>query len=497
MLEGSNFWRACHICPSRGLAARPPEERWRTGIAASATLRRLPLSSPTCYLVPWTRPGPRTVSGHPSMRIHVAGLGAVGSFVAFHLRRTLHPKHAVFALHRRETAPTVSQIANGRPTLLESDGVVQSQDGIEHVTYSLPRERPHNDLNANLDPLGQPPGDYQVALDRHHDPHELPRVYGGIESLVITTKAYAVPRVIAGLRDHLSRNSTIVLLHNGMGMYEKLVDSFFPDPYDRPNFVLATNTHGLWRKDVMHSVQAAFGEIQLGIVPDPHGRDYEASLRNSRNVPSWQPLSLDDIANISVVDGVSPRYLTLRNTISALTSARALGATWRPYYDVQTAMRRKLVVNCYVNPLSALLQCKNGDIMRAGPSYWILEHLCKEAERVFRAQLEAEVEDMRQAYHGLPEEERVTKRPPQLPPFPRALSYVSLSKEVKRVVELTQDNYSSMYWDMKLGQPTEIKYLNGYLLKLAQKYGVKSSVNDTLYGLTQMRTAIPFVGKPS
>lgn len=431
------------------------------------------------------------------MRIHVAGLGAIGSFVAFHLRRTLQPKHTVFALHRRETAPTVSQISNGRPVILESDGVVQSQDSIEHVTYSLPRERPCNDLNTHLDPLRQPPGDYQVAFDRHHDSHELTCIYGGIESLIVTTKAYAVPRVIAGLRGHLTRNSTIVLLHNGMGMYEKLVDSFFPDPYDRPNFVLATNTHGLWRKDVMHAVQTAFGEIQLGIVPDPLGRDYEASVRNGRNVPSWQPLSLDDIANISVEGGVSPRYATLRNTISALTGARALGATWRPYYDVKTAMRRKLVVNCYINPVSALLQCRNGDVMRAGPSYWILEHLCKEAERVFRAQLEAEVEDMRKAYDELPEEEKATRRPSRPPPFPRALSYVSLSKEVQRVIELTKDNYSSMYWDMKLGQPTEIKYLNGYLLKLAHKYGVKSSVNDILYNLTQMRTAIPFVGQPS
>ncbi|TBU49941.1 ketopantoate reductase-like protein [Dichomitus squalens] len=430
------------------------------------------------------------------MRIHVVGLGAVGSFVAFHLRRTLHPKHTVFALHHKFSAPTISK---EHPIVIESEGVVHSQSGVEHLAFTLSPQRARPDLNPRLDPLRQPHTDLRVALDCRNEPHELHRIYGAIESLVVTTKAHAVPRVIAALSGHLSRNSTVVLLHNGMGMYEKLVEEFFPDPYDRPNFVLATNTHGLWRKDVLHVVHSGVGEIQLGIVPDPHGRDYEAAVRGTGNVPSWKPLSLDDIASISDehAQSVSPRYLSLRNTISALTGARALGATWRPYDDVQTAMRRKLVVNCFVNPLSALLQCKNGDLLSSNHSRWVLDHLCKEAEHVFRAQLAAEVKEMQKAYEEMSEEEKAAVGPPRPQPYPRALTSLSLMREVERVVDLTRENYSSMYWDVKLGKPTEIKYLNGYLRKLGLKYSVRTGVNDILFGLTQMRTAIPFVGKPS
>ena len=165
--------------------------------------------------------------------------------------------------------------------------------------------------------------------------------------------------------------------------------------------------------------------------------------------------------------------------------------------DVIALGNAKLVVNCFVNPISALLQCKNGDVLSSSHSRWILEHLCKEAEQVFRAQLAAEVKEMQTAYEEMNDEEKAAVGPPRPQPYPRALSYLSLMKEVERVVDLTKENYSSMYWDVKLGQPTEIKYLNGYIRKLGQKYGVKTAINDILFGLTQMRTAIPFVVKPS
>ncbi|KAI0715407.1 ketopantoate reductase PanE/ApbA C terminal-domain-containing protein [Earliella scabrosa] len=401
------------------------------------------------------------------MHIHVVGLGAVGSFVAFHLRRTLAPKHAVIALHRKQSAPAIVQRPHGWSVLLDADGVTHTQDGILHLSYSM-----FNNMQKGPGPL---------------------------ECLVVATKAYAVPAVMWALREYISRDTTIVLLHNGMGVYEHLVRNVFDMPPDRPNFILCTNTHGLWRKDPLHVVQTGVGEIQLGIAPDPQGRDYEAVLAQARP-GSYTELSLDDIANPADLNSSNTRYINLRNTITALTSARALGATWRPFQEVQTAMRRKLVVNAFVNPISGLLQCKNGDVLKPPNGRWVMKRICEEGETVFRAQLDSENKGRHGAYLELVKN-RIGDEPPLEPPtphpFPHGLTASSLQTEVERIVEQTKNNYSSMYHDLKHNEVTEIEYINGHIRGLAHLYGKSALVNETLYQLVKMRSAYPFAAKPS
>ncbi|KAI0756811.1 2-dehydropantoate 2-reductase [Daedaleopsis nitida] len=404
------------------------------------------------------------------MHIHVVGLGAVGSFVAFHLRRTLAPKHSVVALHRKQSAPAIFQRPSPWSILLEADGT-----------------------------LRQRRGDYRLPLSRPDVPHGMLPLGGAIHSLVVTSKAYSIPAIMWALRDYISRDTTIVLLHNGMGVYDHLVRHIFDDPRDRPNFVLSTNTHGLWRKDPLHVVQTGIGEIQLGIVPDPAGRDYEAVLARARH-GSYAELSLDDIADPADSDPANARYINLRNTIAALTGARALGATWRPFRDVETAMRKKLVVNAFVNPLSGLLQCKNGDVLKAPHGRWVMKRICEEAEMVFKAQHDSENRRRYGAYLEHMKTRAVDDgplAPPVDEPFPHSLSHRALRTEVERVVTQTYNNYSSMYHDLKHNEPTEIEYINGHLRGLARLHGKSALVNETLYQLVKMRSAYPLVAKPT
>ncbi|KAH9944219.1 ketopantoate reductase PanE/ApbA C terminal-domain-containing protein [Epithele typhae] len=426
------------------------------------------------------------------MRIHIAGLGAVGTFVAYHLRHTLTLKDAVVALHRKEVAPALSR---SWPVLKVSSyrgAVVASEHRVLHTVYHTTPERWTNLVPMrHLSLADQARGEKELELHRPWDPHKMPRVGGSLESLILTTKAHQASGVIAALRGLISRNTTIVLLVNGMGLYEQLVDEHFPDPEARPNFVLATNTHGFFRPEPFHVVHSGTGEIQLGIVPDPLGRNYEAALLRSRD--PFVNLSLDDIERSEEVPyGASRRYRNLRYTIAALTGARALGASWRPYSDVRLNMQRKLVVNAFVNPVSALMQCRNGETLAATNGHWLMQRLCREAEATYRGHFEAEVRAQRE------EHLRRLRADDTLPPFiassfPTSLKHHSLQAEIERVVEQTKNNYSSMSVDIKTDRGTEIEYINGYLHRLASKYRVNTWVNDTLYHLINMRSLIPFV----
>ncbi|KAI0652044.1 ketopantoate reductase-like protein [Trametes meyenii] len=410
------------------------------------------------------------------MRIHVVGIGAVGNFVAFHLRRSLSPKHSVIALHRSETAKALLGDSDTAPLHVERDGALLTQEGVEHLPYGEPRRRSRK-------------SDFPPTAMYVRDDPAARRSIGPINSLIVTTKAYAVSSVIRRLRMHLSPDSTVVLLHNGMGVYENIVASIYPNPHERPNFVFCSNTHGLFTKGPLHAVHAAIGDIRLGIAPDPFGHDYEAS-HNAAGRPRDHQLSLDDIANVSTENPIPPRYLNLRNTIAALTTASGLRASWEPFSDVQIAMRSKLVVNSFINPVSALLQCKNGGVLESIRGRDLADRVCREAHRIFQAEWSLEV---RQQRRSLAEQGLGNVLPA---PYPRQLKSLVLLREIERVVELTKDNYSSMYMDLKLRRPTEIDFLNGYLMHVGRKHRFRPFATASLGNLVRMRSIIPLAPQP-
>ncbi|SRR5712691_1613697 len=79
-----------------------------------------------------------------------------------------------------------------------------------------------------------------------------------------------------------------------------------------------------------------------------------------------------------------PIARSLRDTVAALSNLSGLNApTWKPIAHVKMAMKRKLVVNSIVNPLTALLGCHNGDLLGSAEAQKIIEHVCVEAALAF------------------------------------------------------------------------------------------------------------------
>ncbi|QGZ74085.1 ketopantoate reductase family protein [Aeromonas hydrophila] len=128
--------------------------------------------------------------------------------------------------------------------------------------------------------------------------------------------------------------------------------------------------------------------------------------------------------------------------------AAALGqAGWDE--QIQARQWQKLAVNCAINPLTALYKLKNGEL--AGPRFAdALQQICVEVADVMQAEGQPTGSD-------------------------------ELLRRVMTVVELTADNYSSMYQDMELGRETEIEAITGFLLARAASHGIAVPVNQGLY----------------
>ncbi|TFK30924.1 hypothetical protein FA15DRAFT_690520 [Coprinopsis marcescibilis] len=391
--------------------------------------------------------------------IHILGLGPIGSLVAHHLKHTLpRDRKSVTLIHK-----TAKQaLLKGRTIEIERNGLVTPSKGFISEMF----------CGKPIRPLPE---------------HMWSEVQPGTEkitSLIITSKAHQTLPALRKLQPRLSENSTIVLLQNGMGVFEELATNLYPNPEHRPHFILATNNHGAYCIDrrVVHS---GIGNIEFGIVPDVRGRNYEAALEMSHTDNPARRLSIHDITNKD--DPEHERYESLRLTMSALLNMEGLNTSWRPMSELQLALRRKVVVNSVINPLTALLRCRNGDVFSTQAARDINSRVCAESANVFVAQIRSEAAQWLRdiASQGVdPKSVDAGRVPP-------SLLKQSLEEEVLRVASLTSGNKSSMLADIELGRDTEIDYMNGYLLNLGSAHNVPTPTITTLHDLIKMRTDIP------
>ncbi|KAG6817944.1 hypothetical protein H0H87_012412 [Tephrocybe sp. NHM501043] len=397
------------------------------------------------------------------MRFHVLGIGPIGSLVAFHLRRALPSRHSITLIHRTQSQAN-DALRLGGAIHVEHQGVVSTAEGFGSEVFEAM-------LPSTLSP--SPTRSRVSGADT-------------IDSLLITTKAHGTVPAVRRLLPRLSSSSTIVLMHNGMGVYEELVHDIFRNPEQRPHFILSSITHGAFRRTSKHFVHSGMGSIDFGIVPDPGERNFEAGFYD-KDVPQTERRPrLSDITSLAN-DTLSKKYITLRDTVAALLLMEPLNVSWRPMSEVQMAMRRKLVANAIINPLTALMGCRNGDIFTTQASTRIMQRVCQEASDAFAAEFKADTK----AWMDKLASEGVNTEDVTIGRFPRGLLKQSLEAEAQRIADATKGNISSMLADVRRGRSTEVDFINGYLLKLGSTYHVPMPATATLLNLVKMRSAIP------
>ncbi|MDG2681163.1 2-dehydropantoate 2-reductase, partial [Vibrio parahaemolyticus] len=134
--------------------------------------------------------------------------------------------------------------------------------------------------------------------------------------VVVTVKAWQVETAIEPLLPYINTDTIIMLMHNGMGT-APLLEAKLPD---NP-LIVATTTHGAYKPNkelVMHTGQ---GITQVG----------------GFNASGAQCQFLQDVMQHALPEVV-----------------------WNP--NINAALWTKLAINCAINPLTALHQCKNGDL---------------------------------------------------------------------------------------------------------------------------------------
>ena len=235
-----------------------------------------------------------------------------------------------------------------------------------------------------------------------------------LRQVLLAVKAHQCVQALAAIAPRLDAGTRLVTLQNGLGSIEEM----------RPLLGAAalaagTTTEGAWRRAPFSVVQAGEGETWLGPYPavrvPPAAPQLLASLQRAKAQVGWDEAVLERL--------------------------------WL-----------KLAVNCVVNPLTAVLGCRNGAL---------LEHA---ATRTLLARLSAEVADI----------VTTAGHPPPQP----------LSALVADVLARTAANRSSMLQDLSAGRASEVEYINGFLATTARRLGRAAPLNAALLELIRARESL-------
>ena len=170
-----------------------------------------------------------------------------------------------------------------------------------------------------------------------------------IEALIVSTKAYSVRSALLPIQERLiSRQTPIILLQNGLGVFEE-VRELFPK---QPILILSTSNGAYWQESELLKITGS-------------GSSYLGTLDNSVPKP-------------------------LKNIL--FNRFKATGLPILLTDNILKKLWEKLLVNCSINSISALWLCRNGDLLDNPNSKEIWKRIVLEGVEVMRQELHQEVE---------------------------------------------------------------------------------------------------------
>ncbi|CDH57812.1 2-dehydropantoate 2-reductase [Lichtheimia corymbifera JMRC:FSU:9682] len=241
------------------------------------------------------------------MRFHILGTGAIGCHVASVLR----PRHPITLLLRSNAAVKAFK-----------------EEKNSTVIYNRSDKQPIKVSGFDAEPVGS-------------------SLQSPIEALFVATKSQHAVDAVRSVQPRLSRSSTLVLLQNGMGLAEELLDKLWPSTETAPSIIIGVNRHAIERME-------PFSVTHYSGWDDQEGGLMLGSMPHS--VPENTTKVLDAIAHFE-----------------------EFNCKIFPWEELRRRMMRKLVVNASINPVAALLGVKNGALHDNPGAEALLRGVCQEA----------------------------------------------------------------------------------------------------------------------
>ena len=360
------------------------------------------------------------------MKIAIIGGGALGSLFAAAFARARHRNPAFHNDH--------IMLLGASDTLRPHMAAIA-----EHGLTVVPQFGDNDALPETF-----APSDIQVASIFSGSVYEK---FAPVDAVIVLVKSYQTVMVapfvarLLGLPATAAPDSpggAVLTLQNGLGNAETLEETCGWE-----HVAPGTTRYGGYLRDEQPGTvwHAANGELLVGLPHFAYGAG-DGQLVQFRPRPAGVR---------AAIDGVVARLVAADVPAALETSPR----------KIETALWRKLAINCAVNPLTALLDVPNGEIAEIADAWLIATAAAHEVAAVAVAR-------------GLP---RIIFHPDQMDALLSALAANSHA------------NISSMLQDVRNRRPTEIEAINGALVLAAEDHNVRAPTNQFLAQMLRAKQA--------
>ncbi|KAG0234580.1 hypothetical protein BGW41_001093 [Actinomortierella wolfii] len=406
-------------------------------------------------------------------RIYILGTGGIGSLFAYHFH-----KHAIPWTALLRKPPNTK---GDPPSLTYMDCTALDKRSAEPKKIECIAWEPTFPL-----------------IDQEVFPNDLvyqEKVRKPIHQLLVATKAYQTVGALSKIKHRIRPWTTIVLMQNGMGTKEEICKSMgWNSARERPNFVQGIISHGAKKTDdtIIHTGQGTVwlsacidtmaqnstdilkpkidqifeDQQQTEANPYPTLRPLPSSLLSIQYPSDWNPAFISPFVTPSI-----PSYLPLSDDKKiGLLRTKSLLETFTNFNklsedlslkivypaDLLARQLQKLVVNSCLNPIATLLQVPNGGLQTPKASTAVKDLLAEAHQIIIHSE----------EYQLLPPEYQAT------------LTLDKLTETTFKIIKDTQANYNSTLQDYRNGSSqSELDYMNGTLIKMAQQSGVSAELH--------------------
>jgi len=238
-----------------------------------------------------------------------------------------------------------------------------------------------------------------------------------VQLLILTVKSYDTEKTLHQIKPIVSEKTLILIAQNGYGNYEKAVEIYGENRVLLGRVIFGSKVVNGNTAEITVSAD----DVRIG---DPSGK-----------------IRKEDI--LKVVETIN---------------SSGIPASYSP--DVYQILWDKILYNCALNPLGALLEATYGQLAENPETRKIMNGIINEIFSVAK-------------------ENRIKLR------WNSAEEYIN--HFYSNLIPPTAKHYPSMYYDLKAGKRTEIDALNGSIVKLGKRAGIPTPVNETITGLIKFK----------
>ncbi len=234
---------------------------------------------------------------------------------------------------------------------------------------------------------------------------------GIVDLAIVFVKSTITDIAVKGNKSILGENTVVLTLQNGLGNIEKI-----NKVVDISQIIVGTSANGASFIEPGKIRHSGHGGTVLGEI---------SGEKTKRINEIHKIMDLEELGNAKISENV-------------------MSLIWE-----------KLIVNCGINPLSALTNLKNGQLLETRESEEILEHIVAEAIKVSQKS--------------------------------NILLSFNNADYCKEVCRATSENISSMLSDVINNRKTEIMNINGAIVRIGEKLGVDTPYNKIVTNLILLK----------